>query len=65
MDSNKQLLEQLTSGKGAERKGYKLTIPGLEYIKGTFKKTSGKQVLDVALFSAGIYLMFRFGKTVA
>ncbi len=65
MDSNKQLLKQLTNGKGGERKGCSLKIPGLEYLKGTFKKTSGKQVVDVALFSAGIYLMFRFGKSVA
>lgn len=65
MDSNKKLLQQLTAGKGAERKGFSLNIPGIEYLKGTFKKTSSKQVMDVALFSAGIYLMFRFGKTVA
>lgn len=65
MDNNKQLLKQLTQGKGGDRKSSGLKIPGLEPLKKALGKTSGKQLVDVVLFSAGIYIMYKFGKSVA
>lgn len=41
------------------------TIPGLETLKKSLNKASPKQIVDVVLFTAGIYLMYKFGKTVA
>ena len=42
-----------------------MTVPGLETVKKALKKTSPKQMFDVVLFTAGIYLMYKFGKGVA
>jgi len=60
----KQFLKSLTQGSSADTKS-KLAIPGLDLVKKALKKTSKKQIVDVALFSAGIYVMFKFGKSVA
>jgi hypothetical protein len=37
----------------------------LGFLSKYFKKTSKKQVIDVLLFSAGIYIMFKWGKSAA
>ncbi len=42
-----------------------ITIPGIEAVRKVIKKTSTKQVVDLAIFSAGIFVMYRFGKGVA
>ena len=34
-------------------------------MKKSLGKTSPKQALDIVLFAAGIYVMYRFGKSVA
>lgn len=65
MDSNKQALKQLSFGKAAEKKSAGITIPGLESIKKSLGKTGPKQIIDLVLFSAGIYIMYKFGKSVA
>lgn len=64
MDSNKQLLKSLTQGKTAAKQS-SFQIPGLESLRKVLKNTKSKQVIDLAIFSVGIYLMFKFGKTVA
>ena len=61
---NKALLQQLTQSKEASRSS-KVAIPGMAQLKKALGKTSSKQVVDLALFSAGIYLMYKFGKSVA
>lgn len=65
---NKQLLKSLSQGKGSAPSGSRklaLNIPGFEALKKQLAKTGKKQMVDVVLFSAGIYLMYRFGKHVA
>ena len=64
MADNKQLLKSLSQGKQSS-KGISVQVPGLDVIKKMLKKTSPKQVVDVVIFSAGIYLMYKFGKSVA
>ena len=64
MDEKQQLLKSLASNKGATKKSA-ATIPGAETLKKLMKKASAKQVVDVVLFSAGIYLMYKFGKSAA
>ncbi len=63
--SNSILLKQISKGKDQPSASYKLTIPGLESMKKLLGKTSKKNAIDLALFSAGIYVMYRFGKSVA
>ena len=63
-DNNKLLLKSL-QGKGGDKQKSSLNIPGLEAVKKTLSKTSPKQALDIVLFTAGIYVMYRFGKSVA
>lgn len=67
MSDNKQLLKSLSQSKGSEKKqsSSPLTVPGLETVKKQFAKVSAKQAVDLILFSAGIYLMYKFGKSVA
>eukprot|EP00347_Sterkiella_histriomuscorum_P020060 403339252 len=63
---NKQLLKQLSSGKAQPASSSrKLNLPGFDALKKQLGKASPKQVVDLVLFSAGIYLMYKFGKTVA
>ena len=63
---NKMLLKSLQSGKDTSKQGSsKVTIPGLATLKKTLGKASPKQLVDVALFSCGIYLMYKFGKYAA
>ena len=65
---NKQLMKDLIHGKGAAPSGSRklaLNLPGFEALKKQFGKTSAKQMVDIVLFSAGIYLMYRFGKAMA
>ena len=74
---NKQLLKQLSSagtgkatsapaGKGASGVLSKLkAIPGVEQVSKAAKNTKPKQVVDVVIFSVGIYLMYKFGRSVA
>jgi hypothetical protein len=70
MSNNKQLLQSLSKGSDKGQgsgagSSTKFTVPGLDAAKKQLAKTSAKQVLDLALFSAGIYLMYRFGKSAA
>jgi hypothetical protein len=65
MDNNKQILKQLSQGSSAQSSSRSSYVPNFDAVKKLFKKTNKKQVLDVLLFSVGIYAMFRFGKTVA
>jgi hypothetical protein len=37
----------------------------MDAVKKALKNTKSKQVVDLVLFTAGIYLMFKFGKSVA
>ena len=65
---NKQLMKDLIQGKGAAPSGSRkiaLNLPGLEALKKQLNKASAKQMVDIVLFSAGIYLMYRFGKAMA
>ena len=63
-DDKKQLLKSLSSAQPASKKS-SVTLPGAETLKKLMKKTSAKQIVDVVLFSTGIYLMYRFGKSAA
>ena len=40
-------------------------VPGVDAIAKTVKATKPKQIVDIAVFTIGIYLMYRFGKAVA
>ncbi len=40
-------------------------IPGLANLQKTIKNTKPKQVVDITIFAAFIYLMYRFGKVAA
>ena len=72
MESNKQLLKSLSQGKGtsqdsalskmmAKLKG----LPAFASVQKTIKNTKPKQVVDITIFAAVIFLMFKFGKVVA
>jgi hypothetical protein len=37
----------------------------MESLKKLMNATKPKQVVDIVIFTAGIYLMFKFGKSVA
>ncbi|MFN9908272.1 MAG: hypothetical protein ACK56F_19450 [bacterium] len=74
MDQNKQLLKQLSQGKSGQPEKKSAVsrlmesaknIPGVEAIRKTAKNTNTKQVVDVAIFTVGIYLMYKFGQAVA
>ena len=62
---NKTLLKQLSQGKESSRPSKGYSIPGVDQLKKLVGKASTKQVVDLALFSAGIFLMYKFGKSVA
>lgn len=61
--NNAQLLKKLAEGKVESSASKSFTVPGLESVKKVFAKTSKKQAIDIALFSLGIYVMFKFGKS--
>ena len=64
MQSNKELLKSLTGSKSsASESSFK--VPGLETAKKALKNIKSKQMVDVAIFAVGIYLMYKFGQTVA
>ena len=56
------VLKQLTQGKETKAK---MAIPGLENARKVLSKVNKKQVLDIALFSAALYTMYYFGKTIS
>ena len=61
MESNTKFLKSLTQGKGAQaapKKALNINIPGLESVKKAMKNVKGKQVADLVLFTAGIFLMY-------
>ena len=73
---NKQLLKSLTQGgkpSTANKSGSPLTgvltklkgLPGVSTLSKAAKDTKPKQILDFAVFTVGIYLMYKFGKAVA
>ena len=65
---NKNILKELSSGKSGKTTGGRklaINIPGLDALKKSLAKTSTKQAVDIALFTVGIYIMYRFGKSVA
>ena len=61
------------SGKGAPAKGSACgnmmaqlkKVPGVDQIQKSLKGTKPKQYVDLAIFTLGIYLMYRFGKAFA
>ncbi len=72
MADNAKLLKSL-SGKGSANKGSAVDgmlsalkkVPGVSDISKSFKAAKPKQMVDLAIFTLGIYLMYRFGKAVA
>ena len=73
---NKQLLKSLTQGKTTSASSGKQSalggmmdklksLPGLSHAAKAAKSAKPKQVADIAIFTLGIYLMYRFGKIVA
>ena len=40
-------------------------IPGIGQLQKAAKGTKPKQMVDLAIFTVGIYLMYKFGKTMA
>ena len=63
---NNVLLKQISKSQDSDRSSsYKFSMPGLDKLKKLMGKASKKQVVDLALFSAGIYVMYVFGKKVA
>ena len=71
MDNTKTL--KAISGKAAPAKGSAAAkwmaklknIPGAEALRKGIKATKPKQVVDITIFALGIYLMYKFGQTVA
>jgi hypothetical protein len=71
MDNTKTL--KAISGKTAPAKGSAAAnwlaklknIPGAETLRKGIKATKPKQVVDITIFALGIYLMYKFGQTVA
>ena len=71
MDNTKTL--KAISGKTAPAKGSAAAnwlaklknIPGAETFRKGIKATKPKQVVDITIFALGIYLMYKFGQTVA
>jgi hypothetical protein len=71
MDNAKTL--KAISGKAAPAKGSAAAqwiaklknIPGAEALRKGIKATKPKQVIDITIFAVGIYLMYKFGQTVA
>ena len=71
MDNTKTL--KAISGKGTAAKGSAASnwlaklknIPGAEALRRGIKATKPKQVVDITIFAVGIYLMYKFGQTVA
>jgi hypothetical protein len=63
----KHLLKQLgkPSGPGANKSKILSSLPGMETLQKTFKKTTKKQYLDVALFSVALIVMYHFGKEIS
>ena len=66
-DNNKQILKDLSNGKSPSSSswGASIKIPGSDQVAKLIKKTKPKLVVDLVLFSAGILLMYKFGKLVA
>ncbi len=65
-DKNTTILKQLSQGKDPrESSAYSFKIPGSEKLTKAIKNTKPKLVVDVVLFAAGIFLMYKFGKIVA
>ncbi len=68
MENSKAL--KAISGKAAPAKGSATgnmmaqlkKVPGVEQLQKTLKATKPKQYVDIAVFTVGIYLMYRFGK---
>ena len=64
---NSQLLKNIS--KGQEPKGQSSwgidKVPGVASVKKFMGKSTKKQAFDLVLFSAGILLMYKFGKSVA
>ena len=70
MDNSKTL--KAISGKGAAKGSAasawlaKLkNVPGAEALRKGIKATKPKQVVDITIFALGIYLMYKFGRSVA
>ena len=63
--NNTQFLQKLSGPQSQSTTQSWISVPNGESVKKLFKKTNKKQILDVLLFSAGIYAMYRWGKTVA
>ena len=38
-------------------------IPGIEALRKQFKATKPKQLVDITIFALGIYIMYKFGKS--
>ncbi len=73
MADNAKLLKSL-SGKTSANKGGSAVdgmlaqlkkVPGVNAIGKSIKAAKPKQMVDIAIFTLGIYLMYRFGKAVA
>ena len=60
-------MKDLSNGKSPASTswGAKIKIPGSEQVSKLLKNTKPKVVVDLVLFSAGILLMYKFGKMVA
>ena len=66
-NENKQLLKDIAQGKKGKQSswGASVKIPGSEQVSKLLKHAKPKVVVDIALFSVGILLMYKFGKIVA
>ena len=65
MVDNSEFLKKLSSNNTGAQSKYSFSLPGATLMKKYFGKSTKKQAFDLVIFSAGIILMYQFGKKVA
>ena len=65
LEKQKTILKQLSLGEENKPEEKPQLNKAIENVKKTFSGVGAKQVIDVALFSIGIYVMYKFGQNFA
>lgn len=70
---NTKTLKAISAAKGTGAKASAVStwlaklknVPGAEALRKGIKATKPKQVIDITIFAVGIYVMYKFGQSVA
>ncbi len=65
MESNKQLLQSLTKGSSSGPHKANALSKFRENMLKQLKTVQAKQVADITVFAVGIFIMYKFGRTIA